>query len=107
MTDYRTFLGRTRKNLAREGKGWPINAVFLGAAGLFLILATLELVQEGTVSRFVFLFATGFALQGIAESLTQDRRSLRLRVRLLAATVFVFGFVLSMSVLFGGPNLLF
>mgnify|MGYP000394376215 CR=1 FL=1 len=107
MTDRRALRTRIAEDLSREAEGRPRNLIYFGTAVLFALLAALGFVRQGTVDPFVLLFVTGFAIAALAESLPEGRRRLTLWVRLLAAGVFVVGFLLSVSALLGGPNPLF
>jgi len=107
MSDGRSALDYIVGDLSRDPDGRPQNLLWLGSAGLFLSMAAVEVVADGTVTPFVLLLAVVFGLGGVAESLPVDRPRLVYRVRVLAVVVGAVVFALALVEIFGGPNLLF
>jgi len=93
-------------DLSREPDGRPQNLVWLGTAVLFYALAAWELLTSAGLTLFTPLIGTGFALNGVAESLSPERERATYWTRILAIGLMLGLFGLFLVGLLGGPELL-
>jgi hypothetical protein len=94
-------------DFSREPDGRPQNRIWLGTAVLFYALTAWGLLAEsGGFVLFTPLFATGFALNGVAESLPAERQQAVYWTRVLATALMLVLFVVFLVGLLGGPELL-
>ena len=97
----------SRISLDNDPRGRPLNLIWLGGAGVVCLQAIVYFVRDGHFTFFSLLFATFFAILGIAESLPPSRQRLTFNLRILGIAMAILVIVLSMVGLFGGPKLLF
>jgi hypothetical protein len=93
-------------DLSRAPDGRPQNLIWFGSAAVFYALAAYSLLTASTVTPFTPLIATGFALNGAAESLPAERQQAAYWTRLLATALMLGLFVLLLVGLLGGPAVL-
>lgn len=105
MSDRQSFATRFFGDLSRDPDGRPQNLVWFGTAALFYALAAYSLLAGSGLRLFTPLIATGFALNGLAESLPAQRQQATYWTRVLAIAVMVGLFVLLLVGLLGGPQL--
>jgi hypothetical protein len=106
MSDRERFTTRFFGDLSRPPDGRPQNLVWLCAATLFYLLTAYYLAVGRGVTPFTPLFGTAFALNGLAESLSDDRRQIAYLVRVLSIVFMLALLVLLLVGTLGGPELL-
>jgi hypothetical protein len=105
MTDDRDFPTRFFGDLSREPDGRPQNLVWLGTAVLFYALAAYNVLTSSGVVPFTPLIGTGFALNGVAESLSPERQRVTYWTRIVAIAFMIGLFALLVVGIAGGPEL--
>lgn len=105
MSDGQDRTTRFFGDLSRDPDGRPQNLVWFGTAAVFYALFAYNLLTTSTVTLFTPLIATGFALNGAAESLPAGRQQATYLIRVLAIALMIGLFVLLLVGLLGGPGL--